>query len=110
MIGLSSGADWSLFGAIAGVLFLFGVLYNSWVGRLGEDKEGYTSLFVALGVFIALAAGAVFFPIPAAFFLALFVASGLPMIVGDIQRYQRRRKEAKERILAEVRERDADTP
>lgn len=102
MIVLRLGEHGAQFGLVLFCLFLLGVIYNAFVGSLAEKKEGYTSLFVALGVGFTLAAGALFYPSEALFFLLFFAASGAPMIVGDIVRYQRRRAEALERMRDEI--------
>jgi hypothetical protein len=108
VIGQGLGIDWALFGLVALCLFLFGVIYNGWMTHLGESKEGYVSFLVAIGVILTLAAGAMFYPVQALAFLMLFTASGLPMIIGDIARYQQRRREAIERIKREAVKGDGD--
>lgn len=73
----------------------FGAVYDQLVAechRRGYD-DGYTSLLVVGGVGVTLAAAA---PVigrrNAERVFWLFVASGVPMIVGDIGRYVKRRK------------------
>lgn len=95
--GLNSGA----FGAVLGLLLAFGVLFNLGVGYLNRRgwSEGFTSLLVVAGVgatllalLVVLAAEVV------AMVLLAFVASGTPMIAGDIYRYVKRREEEKEQL------------
>ena len=71
-------------------LFGFGLFYNRMVAYMTRKhgQHGYTSLFVVFGVFVTLAAlstriGAV----NTLKIAAGFVASGLPMILGDTNRY-----------------------
>lgn len=71
-------------------LFGFGLFYNRMVAYMNRKhgQHGYTSLFVVFGVFVTLAAlstriGAV----NTLKIAAGFVASGLPMILGDTNRY-----------------------
>ncbi|HRW10069.1 MAG TPA: hypothetical protein P5121_33430 [Caldilineaceae bacterium] len=71
-------------------LFGFGVFYNRLVAHVNQKhgQHGYTSLLVVFGVFVTLAAlstriGA----INTLKIAAGFVASGLPMILGDTNRY-----------------------
>ena len=91
------------FGSISGIflgLVLFGLGFNaltSWAERKGY-MEGFTSLFVALGVLLTLAPFAIISPIFTVLILAGFVASGLPMIIGSIVRYTQRRERALQEI------------
>lgn len=71
-------------------LFGFGLLYNRMVAYMNRKhgQHGYTSFFVVFGVFVTLVAvstriGAV----NTLKIAAGFVASGLPMILGDTNRY-----------------------
>jgi len=81
--------------AYAGLLG-FGVFYNRLVAHVNHKhgQHGYTSLLVVLGVFVTLVAlstriGA----INTLKIAAGFVASGLPMILGDTNRYLEYKKE-----------------
>ena len=85
--------DFSLILAVLLGLILFGIGYNFLVDWMSSKKyaEGYMSLLVAFGVFGTLV-GLSFISWPIAILcLAGFVASGLPMIVGSIARYMRKR-------------------
>lgn len=87
-----SGRFWGAIGALAA----FGLAYNyvvGWLDRRGYS-EGYTAILVALGTLGTLAAA---WPLIGARrlgqVLALFTASGAPMIAGSIARYARARGE-----------------
>lgn len=84
------------FGQIMAILFaliLFGILYNMLVDFLDSRRysEGYLSLLVAFGVFFTLAGIAFISWAIALIALLGFAASGLPMMVGSISRYMRKR-------------------
>ena len=83
---LELGKDLLVYAGLAG----FGIFYNRIVAYTNRKhgQHGYTSLLVVLGVFVTLAAlstriGA----INTLKIAAGFVASGLPMILGDTSRY-----------------------
>ena len=75
-------------------LLAFGVVYNLFVAWLGTRKRGYTALLVAFGSAVTLAGVAAINLEAAMITLACFVASGTPMILGDIQRYITAREHA----------------
>ncbi len=84
--GLALGKDLVVYTG----LFGFGIFYNRIVAYTNRKhgQHGYTSLLVVFGVFVTLAAlstriGA----INTLKIAAGFVASGLPMILGDTSRY-----------------------
>jgi hypothetical protein len=84
------------FGSILAVmlaLVLFGILYNFLVDWLSSRKyaEGYMSLLVAFGVLGTMIGIALISWPVAVLCLLTFSASGLPMIVGSIARYMRKR-------------------
>lgn len=89
------------FGVIMAILFglvLFGILYNLLIDFLASKRytEGFMSILVAFGVFCTLA-GIVFISWPVALISLLgFAASGVPMIVGSITRYVRKRSHEQE--------------
>ncbi len=89
------------------VLFMFGVGYNeltAWLERQGYDR-GYTALLVVGGVLVTLLAGAVVVGVQVAMIMfGCFVASGMPMIVGSIQREARKRKEDEDKAMHQARE------
>ena len=101
--GCFPALDWRLIGAVGFGLFFYGCAYDGLVNHLGDKKDGYTSLLVVGGVLVTLAAVALVYW-PAAVICAIaFMASGLPMIVGDIYRAIRRR-EAALKVLRENHE------
>src|SRR3972149_9255178 len=92
MMGAEIAIDWRLLGSVLFGLFCFGVLWNSLVDWLRERKEGYVSLMVVGGVLVTLG-GIAFISWPAAILgLAAFVASGLPMVIGEIVRTIQKRE------------------
>jgi uncharacterized membrane protein (DUF485 family) len=107
--------DWRLIGMAALFLVTFGVAYNWWVGSLANRKEGYVAMLVAIGVAVTLGIVAVISWQSALLVLGAFVASGTPMIVGDIVRSIRMREQAIkyqrhqiERMAAEIQHDDRD--
>jgi uncharacterized integral membrane protein len=98
--GCGSALDWRLIGAIAAGLFFFGLSYNALMHALGERKDGYTALFVVGGVLVTLTGLALIDWRCALLALTLFVASGLPMVIGDMYRSIKK----KDAILAALRE------
>ena len=89
------------------VLFAFGLWYNRWVEDQQEDgfDRGYMGLIVSLGCFVTLAFGLLWPTLnPYVFIIALgaFAASGIPMIRGSVQRFNkvRARKRMDEEIKA----------
>lgn len=100
MIGCSGAVDWRLIGAIWGGLFFFGLSFNALVHALGSRHDGYTSLLVAGGVLITLLGLALVSWQCALLALAMFAASGTPMIVGEVYRAIRKREE----VLKALRE------
>lgn len=89
-----SGVDWALFGAVLFGLVMFGVAYNALIHVLGNRKAGYVSLLVTGGVLITLAGATLICWQAALIVLGCFVASGLPMIVGEIYRAISEREKA----------------
>lgn len=71
-------------------LFIFGCLYNwwvSWVNRQGYS-DGYTALLVVVGVAVTVGATGVLVGWQTVLILFLaFVASGTPMVAGDVYRH-----------------------
>lgn len=102
MIDPTSAIDWRLIGAVLVGLALFGTLYNAWMARLGDAKEGYVALLVAGGCAVTLVGAAIVDPRAAAWVLVCFAASGVPMIIGDIKRYVDRREAAKRAMRKEM--------
>jgi hypothetical protein len=81
------------------ILIIFSILYNRWMSDLGNKKDSYTALFVALGNLVTLLIVAVFSWKSALIALLAFVASGTTMIIGDVYRSVARR----EQVIAEVK-------
>lgn len=100
MNGLSAAIDWRLIGVTLMGLFMFGWAFNALVNGLGDLKEGYTSLLVVGGVLITLLGVALISWQCALLTLAMFAASGTPMIIGEVIRSVRRREE----VLKALRE------
>lgn len=86
--------------AVYAVLMLFGVQFNALVGVLGRRgyTEGFLSVFVAGGVLITLSGVALLNWQAALLSLGAFAASGLPMMIGSMVRYIRKR-EAEQRAM-----------
>lgn len=102
-IGSESAVDWQLFGVVVFALLMFGISYNLFVAHLGEKSFGYTSLLVVAGTLVTL--GAALFLMPAIYVLmivALFAASGLPMVIGEIVRAVKAREDAIQSMQSEV--------
>ena len=110
MICDSFAIDWRVLIAVLFALLMFGAAFNTWVGHLGDKKEGYTALLVAIGVGMTLIGVAIVSWQSALLVLLAFAASGTPMIAGDIYRAVRAREEAKQRILAEMARKYDETP
>ena len=110
MIGACFAVDWRVLSAVLFALLMFGVVFNNWVGHLGDKKEGYTALLVVIGVGMTLIGVAIVSWQSALLVLVAFAASGTPMIAGDIYRAVRAREEAKQRILAEMARKYDETP
>jgi len=106
MFGANSGLFWGVFFA----LLLFGVGYNAfvdWAERHGYT-EGYVSLLVVLGVTVTLLGAAVLDFKAALLVGLLFIASGLPMVVGSVIRYVKRRETSMRSLRAEVQREEED--
>ncbi len=87
MIGSTFAIDMRSLIPLLAVLFLFGCGYAWAVYWLGERKAGYVSLFVALGVLVTLGLEAFVDSRAALLSLMCFVASGTPMIIGDVAQH-----------------------
>jgi lysylphosphatidylglycerol synthetase-like protein (DUF2156 family) len=86
----SMATFWPVFGLVLAVLVLFGVGYNALTQHLERSGQvrGFVSLLVAGGTAVTImASGLLIGLVPALVVLACFVASGLPMMVGSVQRY-----------------------
>lgn len=99
MMGTSSAVDWRLFAAVLFGLLMFGVGYSILVQRMGRYKEGFVSLLVVVGVGVTLIGVALISWQAALITVLCFAASGLPMVIGDVWEYIRRREQ--DRIAAQ---------
>ena len=104
--------DLRVFGAVLFGLLCFGVGYNAWVARLERDggDRGYMAFIVAIGVTVTglgfvLIVGSLGLGL---ILLACFVASGLPMIAGSVQRYVRARTREERQALGQPRQESWD--
>jgi hypothetical protein len=95
--------------AILIALFCFGWAYNGLINSLGNRKEGYVSLLVAGGVLVTLGGAALIDWRASALVLVCFVASGLPMIIGDIWRSTKNREHRECELLEGVGKTSYDT-
>jgi len=78
------------------ILFIFGILYNSMVERFQKRSQRYTAELVAGGVIVTVTISGFFIGWNnAGVVLLLFVADGLPMIIGSWLRGVRDDEEAK---------------
>lgn len=96
--------DYGLILAVYLGLILFGVGYNalvSWLDREGY-VEGYLAFIVAIGVAVSLAGVALLSWQAALLALGAFTASGIPMIIGSVSRYVKRRRAAQQTLSREA--------
>jgi hypothetical protein len=99
-----SGINWAVIGAVLFGLAMFGVAYNAFIHFLGARKAGYTSLLVVGGVLVTLLGIALLDWRASVITLAGFVASGSPMIVGEVYRSITEREAALHRNWLEIEE------
>ena len=96
--------DFGLILAVFLGLVLFGLLFNqfvAWLERRGY-AEGFMGLIVALGVICTLF-GIALISVPAALIaLVGFCASGIPMILGSLIRYARKRERVQKLLRRSV--------
>lgn len=74
------------------ILAIFSVIYNRWMTDLGEKKDGYTAILVAIGNAFTLLVVAFISWKAALIVLVAFIADGTAMIAGDIKRASSRRE------------------
>ena len=86
-------------------LIIFGTIYNQVVAWLEARKfaEGYMGFIVAGGVMITLLGVAIVSIQAALIALVAFFASGIPMILGSVIRYARRREQAQLDLINKVK-------
>lgn len=102
------GNDLGLITVLIGLLF-FGCAYAWLIAKLGQHKDGYTSLLVVAGVLVTLSGAAVVIGVPAVMVvLACFAASGTPMVIGDVVSYARQRAKDREELRRVVMGRAGD--
>jgi hypothetical protein len=104
ILEISIRLDFRLILAVFFTLVLFGLLFNqlvAWLERKGY-AEGFMGLLVGLGVFFTLL-GVALISVPAALItLVAFCGSGIPMIVGSMIRYARKRERVQSLIKRSV--------
>jgi hypothetical protein len=95
MISTQYGGNLEMISVAFASLFLlvFGIAFNAWVEKHEDDAPIFVSIWVAVGVFVTLAAafvvevsGAVDLPGTVIAFFG-FVFSGSPMVAGSLGRY-----------------------
>lgn len=69
---------------------VFGIFFNQLMDSLGEHE--HTSLYVAIGVLVSLVLTATISWKAALLGLAVFTLTGIPMIVGEFRRTEKKRK------------------
>lgn len=88
------GVNWGLIAVVIGLL-LFGMVYNRVVGWMEREghADGYVAFLVCAGVGATLLAWGLLGQRwnDVLLLLALFMASGLPMILGSMARHMRAR-------------------
>lgn len=89
-----SAVIWPTFGLVLAALFLFGCFYAALVRFMAQrGADGQTAWMVVGGVAITLCGGTVVGGLEAGLvFLACFAASGLPMVVEYVWRYESARR------------------
>lgn len=73
---------------------IFSIFYNTLMDRLASRNE-HPSLYVAIGVGVTLLVGGLFSWKAMLLYAALFFLSGLPMIVGEFKRTEKKRERVK---------------
>lgn len=101
LLGRSQGESGEMISTLTGIivwltLLLFGLGYNWAVSYLERKhyEEGIISLLVAVGVAVTIGGVAILDVNAALLALAMFSASGLPMIAGSLWRYVQLREQA----------------
>src|SRR5690554_1398126 len=90
-----------LFAVILAALLMFGLWFNSYVERRVESADGeqpFTWVWVVTGTLVTLIGLAIINWQAALLALICFTASGVPMIVGSINRHERR-QEKRRRLM-----------
>jgi hypothetical protein len=100
-------------GALLLIALLFGILYAILIHHLrkADRLDGYAAFAVVGGVSstIGLAAFAIGW-VAAAIILAFFVATGLPMIIGDIYHYTNQRRDRSQELVNIMRGDNGNRP
>jgi hypothetical protein len=76
---------------------IFSFFYNRFIDQL-DGKREHTSIYVAVGVLVTLAFGALFSWRASLLYLVLFGLSGLPMIFGEFRRTDQKHNAEKLKI------------
>lgn len=89
-----SDVNWLTFGLVLAALFLFGCLYAALVRFMAKrGSDGQTAWMVVVGVAVTLFGGVFVVGLwHALVMLALFAASGLPMVVEYVHRVEAARR------------------
>lgn len=107
MIWDTTGIQPGIIGAVLSAAFIYGLAYNAfvaWLNRTGRG-EGYTSILVVAGTLVTLAFASILIGLlHTLLVLLVFVATGLPMVLGDLYRYTEARRKAREQLAATLRE------
>jgi hypothetical protein len=84
----------------------FGVIFNRWIAQHQSRNDGiYTAFYVAGGVLFTVATAVLLIGVEQALLvLVLFAASGLPMIIGSMQRHTERIQTTNETAISEAME------
>lgn len=109
MIEISLALDWRLLVAVLAGLVGAAIGYNAHIDSLNGNHKGGTAWLVVWGVAFTLTGAALLIGIVQALIVAAcFVASGVPMILGERRRHERNLKaqaEENQRLTAELIER-----
>lgn len=89
-----SGINWPTFGLVLAALFLFGCLYAALVRFMAKrGADGQTAWMVVVGVAVTLFGGVFVIGLEnTVLTVALFAASGLPMVVEYVHRVEAARR------------------
>jgi len=96
--------NWTVFGLSLALAHVLAWALNLLIHHLGQEQDGYTWLLVVIGVGGTLIISLTTVPWQYVFaILAYFAASGVPMILGDLYRTMRSRRQARLAALDEAR-------
>lgn len=109
--GAQFGTNTGAIGAVLVAGVAFGTLYALLVNHLSRSGrlEGFTSLAVVAGVLVTVGLAAIVIGwLPTLFVLLVFVATGTPMIIGDIWSYTNQRSARSEHLRGLFEHDDGD--